>query len=69
MTPDNRIIHMSRDPQLSKCNPQLSNLQHAVGYSTDGVFKFKDLLSFIIVRRNYLLNNSIQFNSMLYFHI
>jgi len=47
MTSNNRKKYLSRDPQPTvECDPQMSNLQHAVEYSKYGVFQIKNIPEF-----------------------
>ena len=57
---ENKHIHVTW-PATVKCDPQLSNLQHAVGHSKDKDFK-KKFLNFIIVRmENLFVEQLMQF--------
>ena len=61
LTPGNIKSTFITWPAIAKCDPKLSNLQHAVGYSKRGDFKIKKNHPFNIVRMKILLNKLCSF--------
>jgi len=70
MTPDNRIWTFITLPATVKCDPQLSSVTRncqicimQLNTLKTGIFKSKEFMNGIIIRRNFSLNNTCSFNS------